>query len=162
MTGAGDLEIRDAADREAETVHSILLAAFEEYLGWLDPPSGAHGETLESVERKMAAGGAALAFLAGTPAGCVFFALQERRLYLYRLAVLPEFRRRGLGRALIEFVEARARALGLARVRLGVRLALDAQRAYYERLGYRTVEYRCHDGYRLPTYVFMEKVLQGS
>ena len=38
-----------------------------------------------------------------------------------------------------------------------VRIALQRQRVYYERLGYRLVEYCTHDGYEQPTYVILEK-----
>ena len=77
--------------------------------------------------------------MGGTPAGCVLYEVNPDHVYLFRLAVLPAHRRQGLGRALVESVEARARERGLRRVRLGVRVALPGQRASYERLGYRFV-----------------------
>jgi hypothetical protein len=58
---------------------------------------------------------------------------------------------------LITHVENQARASGLGQVRLGVRIALPLLRAYYERLGYRLVEYCTHDGYAEPTYVILGK-----
>ena len=80
-------------------------------------------------------------------------------MYLSRLAVLPAFRRRGLGTALIELVEKRTRARNLTRVYLGVRIALDRQRAYYERLGYRPIGEAAHPGFAQPTYLLMGKGL---
>jgi ribosomal protein S18 acetylase RimI-like enzyme len=80
---------------------------------------------------------------------------------LFRLAVLPSHRRRGVGRALVEYVETRALALGIPRVQLGVRMALPVNRGYYERLGYRFLEARAHSGYAEPTYVILEKKLSG-
>ena len=46
---------------------------------------------------------------------------------MYRLGVLPEHRRRGIGRALVEAGHARLRALGA--VRAGLQLAPDEQDA---------------------------------
>ncbi|MBI1878958.1 MAG: GNAT family N-acetyltransferase, partial [Chloroflexi bacterium] len=68
-------------------------------------------------------------------------------------------RRRGLGRRLIDYVEVQAQALNLPHVRLGVRVVLKDNWAYYERLGYRLVEYKSHEGYREPTYAILEKDL---
>ena len=78
-------------------------------------------------------------------------------MYLDRLAVLPPFRGRGLARALVDAVEARAFALGAPAVRLNVRLALQDHQAYYARLGYAFLRHGTHEGYTSPTYVVMEK-----
>jgi ribosomal protein S18 acetylase RimI-like enzyme len=149
--------LREATEADAETVASILRAAFEEYRGRIDPPSGAHAETGETVREKMKSACVILALAGGEAAGCIYCQPGEGYLYFSRLAVLPAHRRQGLGRALIEHIEERARAMRLPRVRLGVRVVLDHQRAYYERLGYRVVESATHPGYTEPTYVFMEK-----
>jgi hypothetical protein len=42
-----------------------------------------------------------------------------------------------------------------------VRVALPHLRARYERLGYRVIEQRRHAGYAEPTYLVMEKLLDG-
>ena len=52
---------------------------------------------------------------------------------------------------LTDDVERRARAMGVSRVRLGVRTALPRLRAYYERCGYRVVREARHAGYETPT-----------
>jgi ribosomal protein S18 acetylase RimI-like enzyme len=150
--------LREATEVDAETVASILRAAFEEYRGRLDPPSSAHAETADTVREKMKSAGVILAFADDDEAaGCIFCQPGEGYLYFSRLAVLPAYRRQGLGRVLIEQIEERARAMRLPRVRLGVRIVLDRQRAYYERLGYHVAESASHPGYTEPTYVFMEK-----
>lgn len=149
--------LREATEVDAETVTSILRAAFEEYHGRLDPPSGAHAETADTVREKMKTACVILALAGEEASGCVFCQPGEGHLYFSRLAVLPAHRRQGLGQALIEHVEARARAMRLPRVRLGVRIVLDGQRAYYERLGYHVVASASHPGHTEPTYVFMEK-----
>ncbi len=157
MVGTDDLVIAEAAETDAAIITQLLHTAFEEYRGVLDPPSGAHDETVEKVREKMKAAHVVMARCGGVPAGCVFYELDGDALYLSRLAVLPEYRRRGLGQALIAFVESRARALGLTHVRLAVRLALPHLRARYERLGYHLYEMGTHAGYHEPTFVILEK-----
>jgi ribosomal protein S18 acetylase RimI-like enzyme len=152
-------ELREATGTDATALVALVQAAFEEHRGRLDPPSGAHDETAETIRQGLESARSVLAFAGEYAAGCVFYRPSEGHLYLFRLAVLPAYRRRGLGRALVEHVEGRARGLGLPRVRLGVRVALPLQRAYYERLGYGAVESASHPGYAEPTYVVMEKQL---
>ena len=71
------------------------------------------------------------------PAGCV--ALEQASAdvcYLERLAVLPAFRRNGLGEALVNHVVNKARELGVRGVELGMVSAQAELRAWYERLGF--------------------------
>ena len=154
-----DLELRAASADDLPTIVAITRAAFEEYRGVLDPPSGAHRETVENVRDKLASGTSVLALLDGRAVGSVYYSAAPEYVYLGRLAVLPDYRGRGVGAALVDYVERAARALGRLRVRLGVRVALPQLRARYERLGYRVYEERYHDGYATPTYLMMEKVL---
>jgi ribosomal protein S18 acetylase RimI-like enzyme len=154
-----DWTLREATGADAPAIVAVVHAAFAEYRDKLDPPSSAHNETVETIRAKLAAGRALLAAAAGAPVGCVFYEPEEDHVYLYRLAVVPAYRRRGLGQALIARVEGRARELRLPRIRLGVRSALARQQAYYQRLGYRPVEARAHPGYAEPTYLILEKTL---
>jgi len=57
-------------------------------------------------------------------------------LYLYSMWVKPEFRRRGVGEALVADVLAWAREHGWARVRLRVFQENDTARRLYARLGF--------------------------
>jgi GNAT superfamily N-acetyltransferase len=155
------MTIREAAEDEAPTLLSLMQTAFQEYETVLDPPSGAHGETIETVRRKVAAGGAALALVDEQPVGCAFYEGRGDCLYFGRLSVLPQFRCRGIGGALLRHVEQRARESGAAGVSLGVRLQLPRLIARYERLGYRITKYMTHAGYPMPTYVLMEKRWSG-
>ncbi|HEV3081308.1 MAG TPA: GNAT family N-acetyltransferase [Gemmataceae bacterium] len=153
------LVLREGTNADVPALVRLVCLAFEEYRGWLDPPTGAHQETEEHLAGKMARGGAVLATLAGADIGCVIYEREPDHLYASRLAVLPSSRRQGVGRALMDYVEDKARSLGLNRVRLGVRLALPRLHAYYEGSGYQAVEYRTHAGYSQPTYVMLEKVV---
>jgi predicted N-acetyltransferase YhbS len=154
-----DITLREATDGDIPALVVVLKAAFEEYRGRLDPPSGAHAETVVKLREVLRTARAVLALAGDEIVGCVFYAPSGDHVDLFRLAVLPMQRRRGIARALIGYVEARVRELGLPRVQLGVRVALPNNRAYYERLGYRFIEARTHAGYAEPTFVILEKIL---
>ena len=65
--------------------------------------------------------------------------------HIASVAVRPRFRRRGIGRALVEALERELIAEGARRLRLEVRESNAAARRLYESLGYRVVR-------RLPGY----------
>lgn len=149
--------LREAVDRDAPALVRLMHAAFAEYLGRLDPPSAAHTESIESVRKRLNEGSAVLALVNDQPAGFAFYQPQDTHLYFSRLSVVPEWRRQGVGRALIDYVEAQARQRGFQGVRLGVRVQLPELQARYERLGYQVTRRVAHEGHAEPTYVLMEK-----
>jgi predicted N-acetyltransferase YhbS len=166
MDSLGAIGLREAADADIPTIVALIHAAFKEYDGAIDPPSGAHKESEEKLREAMKTERAVLALLnpdgekgGGQALACVLYRAESKYMYFGRLAVLPEYRNRGISAMLITYVEQRARELGLPRVRLGVRVALPHLRARYERLGYRVIDERRHDGYTATTYVVMEKTL---
>jgi [ribosomal protein S18]-alanine N-acetyltransferase len=60
----------------------------------------------------------------------------DAHAHLNLLAVGPAYRGRGLGRELVEWLEACARTAGIFEVRLELRAGNDRARAFYEVLGY--------------------------
>jgi len=72
----------------------------------------------------------------GTVTLCVFSTLTGPKAYLDHLVVVPEWRRRGIGRALAEHAIERAAAAGASRVDLTARTSKDAARALYRSLGF--------------------------
>jgi ribosomal protein S18 acetylase RimI-like enzyme len=154
---AGPLLIRETGLEDAELLLHIIHSAFQEYVGRIDPPTSAPDDTLDKIHANLDQGRALIAVIDQHQIGCVFYQRMTDHVYLYRLAVLPEYRRRGVARRLIESVEEVANDLGFT-VRLGTRVALPENQRYYERMGYHVVEYRTHPGYDRPTYVMMEKV----
>ncbi|HET8679275.1 MAG TPA: GNAT family N-acetyltransferase [bacterium] len=153
------VHLRQATGGEIPILLTVLHAAFEEYRGRLDPPSGVHNETVETLRQKLKTGAAVLARIGDDVAGCVFYQQEPTYVYLERLSVLPTYRRQGVGRALVDYVEQKARRLKLP-VQIGVRLPLADIRVFYERLGYRVVRCAAHEGYSEPTYAVMQKDLR--
>ena len=151
--------LREAIQDDIPTLVTLIHTAFEEYRGRLEPPSGAHRETAQSIGIYLQQGRAVLALLNDRAVGCVCYHQEGEHVYFGRLSVLPAFRQHGVGLALIAYVEQQAQELGAQRVQIGVRIALPHMQAYYKRLGYRVVRYETHEGYTEPTSVVMEKQL---
>lgn len=152
------LELRPATSADIPLLLSLILASFEEMRGRLDPPSGAHGETESTLQDLFDSDEeAALASLDGEAVGCVFYSRTGAETYAHRLAVLPEYRHAAVGRTLMAYVEAQATQEGCAYVRVGVRLALPGNLAFFERLGYKAIAEDRHPGYPGPTFAHMVK-----
>ncbi len=151
--------LRETTPADASAISRIIQAAFAEYEGQLDPPSGAHKETPEQIERKLTSACGVLAFSDAQAIACVVYEILGEYIYFGRLAVLPEHRGRGVAGTLVTYIEERACEQGITRVRLGVRVALLQIRARYERMGYQLIEERRHPGYDRTTFVILEKHL---
>ncbi len=61
---------------------------------------------------------------------------EGHRGWINYLAVDPRFRRRGIGRRMVEAVEAKLRTFGCPKINLQVRESNDGVIAFYRRLGY--------------------------
>lgn len=84
--------------------------------------------------------GPASTILVGTEGGPILASVMAghdgHRGMLYYVAVAPDHRRRGLGRAAVQAAEAWLAARGVWKVNLLVRAENEAVRGFYERLGY--------------------------
>jgi len=73
----------------------------------------------------------------GLASGCVALELAGSELYyLERLAVRPPRRRRGFGRALVEYVLAEAKCSGAHRVSIGVIAEQTELKSWYQKIGF--------------------------
>ena len=156
MAAAGET-VRAAVAGDATRVAQVIRASFGEYRGVVQPPSGALALDPAAVRELMASGGFLVCESEGRIVASVYHQTRADHVYLGRLAVLPAFRGRGLGARLVAEVEALAAAAGRDRVRLGVRLALPRNRAFFEALGYRRVGRGSHAGMTAPTFDWLEK-----
>ena len=128
------MKIRQARHEDLDTVRELWETFYTE---WPEPPHRrkAWSDVASDVERLLVEDGVAL--LAEEEGGAVGYALgwprNERVGYLGDLYVQPEFRRRGIGRALLV-----AAAQGLERefVVLTTETRNAGARAYYARLGF--------------------------
>ncbi|MCX4619276.1 GNAT family N-acetyltransferase [Streptomyces albogriseolus] len=143
MTNA---RIRPAVAADVPAVKAVVDAAFRPYVARI-------GVVPVPMEADHAANVAAgRVFVAELPddggtgpirvAGLVVLEPRTDHLYLDTVAVRPDAQGAGLGRLLLEFTEARARALGLPEIRLFTNAMMWENQTIYPRLGYETVERR--------------------
>jgi ribosomal protein S18 acetylase RimI-like enzyme len=145
---------------DADTVAALIRVAFAAQAVVTDPPSSALRVTEAEVAAHLLRGsGGAVAEVDGVLAGSVLWEEQDGGLYVSRVAVAPEWRRRGVGRTLVAAAEAAARAMRLPRVHLATRLVLADNRRLFAGCGFVETEQRAHPGYAEPTSVTMEKPL---
>ena len=89
----------------------------------------------------------------------IFCAPDGDALYVGRLAVAPDWQRRGIASALIDAAKDEARRIGARRITLGARIALPGNVALFRRHGFAVVRATCHPGFTTPTSYDMELVL---
>lgn len=140
---------RYATEADAEAVHNLIQSAFAEYRDTIVVPPGALSDTLEYTRAALAEGRTVLAYIGkeefanstldfsnAALAGTARYEPREEYLYIGRVAVHPNYRRYGIGAALMDYIERLAPALGYTRLYLGTRASMPGNLAFYERLGY--------------------------
>jgi GNAT superfamily N-acetyltransferase len=138
------VEIRYAVGGDAEALHKLIQAAFAEYEAVLPVPPGALGDTLEHARSAIADGRTLLACDGGQIMGTARYEPRDGYMYVGRVAVHPDYRRRGVGIELMGYVEQVARDLGYTRLRLGTRQSMPGNLAFIEGLGYSIAEREQH------------------
>lgn len=133
--------IRPAVAADVPAVKAVIDAAFSPYIeriGVVPVPMEADHAA------NVAAGKVFVAEEPGTGrvSGLVVIEAYEDHLYLDVIAVHPEAHGTGLGRRLLEFVEAHARALGLPEIRLYTNAMMWENQKIYPRFGYEVAERR--------------------
>lgn len=83
----------------------------------------------------------------GIPAGAVFLAHRINTTYIEMLAVYAEYRRRGVGQALLSAAERRAQKAGKDHIALHVTIRNAPAVRLYEKNGYRRFNWRCYKRY---------------
>ena len=125
----------------------------------IDPPSSVLKETPADFAARLATETCLVVEADGQLIASIFCAPDGDALYVGRLAVHGEWRRRGIASALIEAAKDEARRLGARRITLGARIALPGNVALFRRHGFAVVRATCHPGFTTPTSYDMELVL---
>ncbi|MET7700398.1 GNAT family N-acetyltransferase [Streptomyces sp. NPDC005485] len=135
-------EIRPAGAGDVAAVKSVTDAAYQPYIARI-------GVVPVPMEADHAANVAAgRVFVTGEPViGLVVIEAYEDHLFLDSIAVHPDAHGKGVGRRLLEFVDARARALGLPEVRLYTNAMMWENQKIYPKYGYEIVERRVDGPY---------------
>ena len=99
-------------------------------------PERVLGERVRFDSVNPQAGGVLVAVANGQLIGTLMYGYDGHRGWLYRLAVAPERRRHGVGRALLSEAECRLRQLGCAKINLQVHSHNTAAAAFWMAVGY--------------------------
>jgi ribosomal protein S18 acetylase RimI-like enzyme len=136
-----EVTIREATPSDADTIHSLMLLAFEEYRAAI-PPSTALDETSDGIEQALRENKetAVILYEDDAAVAMVRYRIEGDMLYFFRLSVVPAKRRRGYAKRLIKHLEQMGKAQGLARSRCKVRQAVQNNLAMYQDLGYEIVD----------------------
>lgn len=138
----GDDEIRPAGAADVAAVKAVTDAAYHHYIeriGVVPVPMKADHAANVAAGR---------VFVTGDPViGLVVLEEHDGPLFLDSIAVHPDAHGRGVGRRLLRFVEARARALGLPEVRLYTNAMMWENQKIYPKYGYEVVERRADGPY---------------
>ncbi|MEV0242496.1 GNAT family N-acetyltransferase [Streptomyces sp. NPDC050674] len=137
-----DEEIRPAGAADVPVVAEVIDAAFRPYIARI-------GRVPQPMREDHAANVAAgKVFVTGDPVtGLVVVEAFEDHLFLDTIAVHPTAHGGGVGRRLLRFVEAHARALGLSEIRLYTNALMWENQKIYPRYGYELVERRVEGPY---------------
>jgi len=143
---------KQATEEDAPAVHALIQLAFGEYRDSIPVLPGALNDTLEGTVEAVRKGTTILLLdgeldlvdgkIIYPTARLVGTARYEPRpdyLYVGRVAVHPDHRRRGIGASLMRHIEDLAPPLGYTRVHLETRASMPGNLAFYEGLGYTAV-----------------------
>lgn len=141
--------IRKATAADLPNVREIIDAAYGMYLSRMDrPPAPMLRDYAPVIET------GALWVTGNPPEALISLTPADGGLLVENVAVHQRAQGAGLGRRLMEFAEAEAARMGLARLRLYTNVVMTENQAIYVRLGYRETRRETEDGYQR---VYMEK-----
>jgi ribosomal protein S18 acetylase RimI-like enzyme len=151
-------QVRRCSDiSRAREIHAFTQAIFGALD--IDPPSSVLKETAADFAARLAHETCFIVEVDGKLIASMFCAQDGDALYIGRLAVAPQFRRRGIANALLEAAKIEARRRGAKRMTLGCRIALVSNVALFRRHGFAVVRETCHPGFTTPTSYDMELAL---
>ena len=138
MESPGEFEIRPAGQDDAGGILKCLAAAFEPYRAEYSP--AAFADTVldeETVYVRFLQMRVLVATASGNVVGTISGVCHGGEGHLRGMAVLPEWRCRGIGAKLLAAIETYLRARGCKRITLDTTLPLHAAMKFYEKNGYR-------------------------
>ncbi|MGV9274659.1 GNAT family N-acetyltransferase [Streptomyces griseosporeus] len=137
-----DEQIRPATAADVPAVRAVTDAAYHPYIARI-------GVVPQPMEADHAADVAAgRVFVTGEPVtGLVVVEARADHLFLDSIAVHPDAHGQGVGRRLLRFVDAHARALALPEVRLYTNAMMWENQEIYPKYGYEVVERRVDGPY---------------
>jgi GNAT superfamily N-acetyltransferase len=121
----------------------------------IDPPSSVFKETVADFSTRLRSQTVFVAQAGAVRIGTLFCIRQGDALYIGRLAVRPEWRRRGVAGALIDAAKAHARDVGAQRMTLNTRIMMPGNVALFRKHGFAVTGEGTHPGFAAPTFYTM-------
>ena len=131
MAPPDSIRFRAAHRSEARLIASLSRLHVEHGLRWRWTPARVRRQ-VDDPECMVL-----IASLSGDIAGFAIMHFGDRDAHLLLLAVQPLHRRRGIGRALLEWLEKSCRTAGIESIRLEVRAGNQPARSFYRACGFR-------------------------
>jgi GNAT superfamily N-acetyltransferase len=147
------------ASTDFEAVLGLIRASFAYMESRIDPPSSMHRLTAASLADHAQEHELWLIQDGDDLCACVQFTRRPKCLYVGKLAVSANYRRRGLAARLMQHAEDRARVLALPALELQTRVELTENHATFAALGFVKTGESAHSGYNRPTSITMRKYL---
>lgn len=135
----------------------LIREAFAYMDGIIDPPSSVHRLTLAALQ----APGTEVWAIGRPIDACMVLTPKPTVLYVGKLAVAEQARRRRLGTILLNAAEERARELGLGYLELQTRVELTGNQAAFVAMGFAEVARTAHDGYARVTSITYRRAVRG-
>lgn len=135
-----DVTIRQATPEDADTIHTLMMLAFEEYRQTV-PPSSALEETSEGVQEALRGGeSAAILYEDDAAVAMVRYKFEGDAIAFFRLSVIPTKRRRGYAKRLVKWIELQGTTKGMNASRCKVRQTVQNNVRMYQDLGYEIID----------------------
>lgn len=142
--------IRAATAAHVESIRACVREAYDLYVERMDQePAPMAADYAEVV----AAGQVDVLELEGAIVGVLVSFQKEDHYFVENVAVSPSLQGTGQGRALLDFAEEKARALGLKEMGLYTHASMHENISYYPRLGYEEVGRHEEDGFERVFFV---------
>lgn len=136
---------------------ALIRTCFAPMEGRIDPPSSMLRMTLADL--RQAAVHSEIWSLDTPALACMILTPHPQALYLGKLAVHPDVRRRGHARHLLTLAGHRARARGLPVIELQSRVELVENHALFAASGFTKVARTAHPGFARPTSITFRKTI---
>lgn len=153
------IRIREASPADAESIASLLKAAFLEFEP-LYTPEGFRATTpaADEIEPRFAEGPIWIAEYDGRIVGTASVVPKGDGLYIRSMAVHPDARGGGVATLLLETAERAAEAFACSRLFLSTTPFLDAAIRLYERAGYRRTDDEPRDLFGTPLMTMVKEL----
>ena len=144
-------QVNGAEFTDFDQVLLLLQNAFAYMDQRIAPPSSLKQFDIAKIKGKSQQETLFLLTVNGEIAGCVFSKVNDRHVYLGKLAVDSRYCGRGYARRLMARVEQHAKDNGIDCVELETRVELTENQRFFAAAGYVKIAEYTHPGYRRPT-----------